>query len=296
MTQHRAVATVLFADIVGSTRLYDRLGDIEAQRTIAEAFATMSESVHRHGGVVIKTIGDEIMCRFDRVDDAALAARDIQETFHSVTARTTEPIAIRIGFHHGPVIFEDTDVFGDAVNIAARMADIAKREQIITTEDSIEAIEDAAAVTVRRFDRVRVKGKSAPLTVYEVVWMQENLTQIFSTDFPTVIGNPPKTLHIVHQTTNKEMTLDSPAFLLGRNRECDLVVQTPTASRIHARIEPRRGKFVLLDTSTNGTYARTNDERELYLRREELVIQGDTTISLGAPVDSANGYLIHLSL
>lgn len=298
MSRESAVATVMFADIVGSTRLYERLGDERARETVAQGLAVMTTIIRRHGGIVVKTIGDEIMGRFERAEQAARTAREIQETFRIADAppRPRVPLTMRIGFHHGPVILDEDDVFGDAVNVAARMASIARPEQIITTEETIETFRDGSDIAVRRFDRVRLKGKDEPLTLYEVLWCQENLTQIFSTDFPTVVGNPPKTLRISYADQGKELTLQSAPFLLGRNRECDLVVATPRASRIHARVEPRRGKFILLDTSTNGTYARTADGRELYLRREELVLLGETTIGLGAPIGSDPDGLVRFCL
>jgi class 3 adenylate cyclase len=296
MTKENAVATVMFADIVGSTDLYDKLGDEKARESISQSFSAMTKVIVRHGGIVIKTIGDEIMCRFTGAADAARAGREIQETFRSLAAPVAVPITIRIGFHHGPVILDSDDVFGDAVNIAARMAGVARPEQIITTEDTVGAFDNDTDISVRRFDRVRVKGKREAMTLYEVLWTQENLTQIFSTEFPTVVGNPPKVLHVTCGKQEKELNLQSTPLLLGRNHECDLVVSTQRASRIHARIEPRRGKFILLDTSTNGTYARTADGRELYLRREELVLLGETTISLGSPIERAGDDLIHLHL
>ena len=118
----------MFADIAGSTKLYDTLGDELARAKVAKAIETMSEITRQNSGDVIKTIGDEVMCKFPTAEDAGTAAWEMQEKFEEETESNTDgsPVSIRIGMHFGPAILEGGDVFGDAVNVAARMAAQAK--------------------------------------------------------------------------------------------------------------------------------------------------------------------------
>ena len=179
MTRQSIECAVMFADVCGSTRLYETRGDEKAQRIINECLEYMAQVVQARGGVVVKTIGDEIMARFPDADSAVKAAIEIQETTEGGRAYDGERVSLRTGLHFGPAILDGSgDVFGDAVNIAARMAGIAKATQIITTGDTVALLSDEARAMAREFDRAMVKGKSEALRIYEVVWEQEDVTRI----------------------------------------------------------------------------------------------------------------------
>ena len=89
------------------------------------------------------------------------------------------------------------------------------------------------------------------------------------------------------------MTAEGTALWLGRDAGCDVVVDEHHVSRTHARIGFERGKFLLEDQSTNGTYVLTHDHNVVYLRRERLPLWGDGTISLGRPLAERTALLIH---
>src|SRR5690606_30674497 len=90
-------------------------------------------------------------------------------------------------------------------------------------------------------------------------------------------ANEPMRVRCGH--TEKPVPADGSAFVLGRADNCSLVVPAPLASRQHARIEFRRGKYILVDQSTNGTWVRLQDGKDVYLRREELPLWGAGIIS-----------------
>lgn len=274
---------IMFADVEGSTRLYEKLGDIEAQKSIERCLEKMAAITREHGGVVIKTIGDEIMCRFNTEDDAVAAACAIQEAIEESDPSYKNTPAIRIGLHYGLTIQKDGDVFGDAVNVAARMAGIAKGKQIITTEDTIVNLTPQHMQKTRKFDKAMVKGKQEEITIYEVMWKTENVTMIHSSSALAAIAKA-SLLQLSYQGQQIEMTSSSPDVVLGRDERCTLRIMTNFASRIHARIEYRRGKFVLLDQSTNGTYVLTDSSENIYLRREELPLVGQGSICLGEAI------------
>ena len=132
--------TILFADVSGSTRLFETKGDVEARRLIALVLGALTQVCQQHGGRVIKTIGDEIMCTFRSALQGVLAACDMQRKMARDIEFVRDNLAVRIGLHHGEALLEDNDVFGDAVNVAARMTSLAKREQIVTTASSLREL------------------------------------------------------------------------------------------------------------------------------------------------------------
>ncbi|MGB0496618.1 MAG: adenylate/guanylate cyclase domain-containing protein [Kangiellaceae bacterium] len=279
-TQTSGFCTVMFADVAGSTKLYEQLGDEKANSVISQVISMMQDSTEAFNGTVIKTIGDEVMCRFDSTDDAAKAAIQIQEKLTLGLVQGTF-VAVRIGFHSGAVIFrDDGDLFGDTVNVAARMAGIAKGRQIILTQIAANELSEPYASKAREFDRIPVKGKSQELRVSELVWEDSGVTKMISIDSLNAQLNEELTL--LCGDVNKRMTLNSSSLQIGRSAECDLIVNADLASRSHAKISVKRGKFVLSDQSTNGTFVLTDDGQESYLRREDLVLNGSGTISLGS--------------
>ena len=287
MGQDEAV-TILFADVSGSTRLYDTLGDARARAIVARAFELMEGRAGEHRGRLVKTIGDAVMCTFPEPGDAAEAAIAMQGTIAS-DLRLADPdatgLAIRIGFHHGPVIHDAGDVFGDAVNIAARMEQTANRGCIVTTRETVDLLPDELRAKTRQIDNVTLMGKTNRHDVFEVVWQNTNLTQMAQ-------GSVERThraaaIHLRYRDRTIVFDSGSGAVSFGRGDAVDMPVDDELASRTHARIENRRGKFVLVDTSTNGTFLDVAGQ-SLELRRESFVLTGAGSIAFGRPVaDSA---------
>lgn len=296
MSQSKQQFTVMFADVAGSTHLYEKLGDSQANSLIGETIAIMSDITTQNNGVLIKTIGDEVMTRFEHANHGIQAACMIQEKFDQMPAKNGVSIAIRIGLHSGPALLQpDGDLFGDAVNVAARMAGIAKANQVITSEDTVNMLNNELQEKCREFDRTTVRGKSGEMLIYEVVWEPEDVTRMTSLHNFLPQIEKPSILKVRYQDIEKNMLKDSGSFLLGRGPQCDLVVNARNASRVHAKIEYRRGKFILLDESTNGTYVRTEDGREIFLRREDLPLNGQGVISLGERSEK-NSHLVYFKV
>lgn len=279
-TEQTGKSAVMFVDVEGSTKLYEKLGDAKAQATIEQCLDTISGVIREHSGEIIKTIGDEVMCRFGNEDKAVRAACHIQETLEGSSIEFMP--SVRIGLHYGAMIEKEGDVFGDAVNVAARMTSIAKGKQIITTEDTILNLSPEHVQMTRKFDKTRIKGKEGEVTIYEVLWQPNNATQMHT----SFIGNAEGASLLSLGYLGKDFSIkpNSPDFLIGRDDRCDLIVDSGFSSRIHARIEFRRGKFVLVDQSTNGTYITVGDQKNVYIRREELPLIGVGVIGLGEKI------------
>lgn len=288
---------ILFADVAGSTRLYERLGDRTAREAITGVLERMTGVAERYSGVLVKTIGDEILCRFPTAERAVSAAIAMQE---ELAADTTSQVRMqmRMGLQWGPVILDGGDVFGDAVNVAARMSAIARAGQIITTRETVSALPEHLMEKSRLFDTTHVKGKQDSLVIYQVVWEEEANATVFVAS--TGAGLPPAedtvpVLTLRYQDQERSLELGA-SLGIGRAETCDLVVGSPLASRLHARIESRRGKFVFIDQSTNGSYVRTEDGNVVYLRREELPLWGSGHISLGENFGEDQAHWLYFQL
>jgi len=294
MAKETASRAIVFADISGSTRLYETLGDAIARELVSQCLDLMTEQVNRHNGAVIKTIGDEIMATFATAEQAVEACMAMQEAVAEDLPQRNEHtppnFTIRIGMHFGTCILEGGDVFGDAVNVAARMAGIAKGGQIITTQDTAAALSPAVRSSTRHLDRIPIKGKAEDVDIFEVIWQADDVTRM-ATGLLAHGANKVANLRLRYHTEIMELDQDMNVFILGRGQKADMVVNDSMASREHARIECRRGKFILTDMSTNGTYVETQ-EGPSYLRREDIVLTGEGKIALGRDLGEATEYVV----
>ena len=287
---------IMFADISGSTRLYNQLGDEKAEKLISSRLDKMRELTAIHNGRVVKTIGDEVMCQFPTAIQATLAAKEMH--LEKTTNDAANNLDIRVGMHFGNTIEKNRDIFGDAVNIAARMAAIAKANQIITTENFILQLNDDLKSKTRLFDTARVKGIDDEIKIYQILWEADNVTTFATAQHIQQITQ--SNVSIVLKLNGEErFYTDSDinsAISIGRDAGCDLTVDAAYASRSHINLEFRRGKFVLIDHSTNGTYVKLNKQDEIFIRREELPLLGEGYISLGENYNADNTANIYFSV
>ncbi len=255
------------------------MGDAIAARRVANCLATLRERVEEAGGRVIQRVGDELMCLFETADAALDAARIMQEWVTRQEALGQSTIAVRVGCHFGPVIENAGDLFGDSVNVAARVAAMAKGGQVLTTEETVATLSGPLRDQVRVLGRFAIRGKREDLTIYELLWQD--------TDYHTFLGTQSgigrRSTRIILKHAGREIQLGSgerTSLIVGRDVTSDIVILDAKASRRHARIETRRERFVLIDQSVNGTYVRIGAE-EFPLLREELILYAQGQISFG---------------
>ena len=274
---------IMFADVAGSTQLFEVLGDDAARTTIAETLELLTNVTNGHGGTVIKTIGDEVMCTFPEADDSANAATEMQETLEDANDMREEgpKIKVRIGMHFGPALLEGGDVFGDAVNVAARMAAQAKGGQIITTKTTIDLLDPITQATSRFVDRAPIKGKKEDIEIYEIIWQESDVTTMATDVGSSAQQREEVSLEVSYQKTSVTLNQDKSGLMMGRSKACDLSINEQLASRQHVKIELRRDKFFVIDQSTNGTHIKIDGTDESFLRREEMHITANGQISLG---------------
>ncbi|HEY6241556.1 MAG TPA: adenylate/guanylate cyclase domain-containing protein, partial [Burkholderiales bacterium] len=276
---------ILFADVSGSTALYELLGDKPAAKTIEACLGELREIVANRGGQVVKNIGDEIMVVFGSSEAACEAAREMQQRVVALLPTAGVKLAIRIGFHFGQVLEEKDDFWGDGVNTAARLAELAKAGQILTSGATVSTLPLAQRINLRDLDAIQVKGKQDAVRVFEVMWGD--------TDEATQFAGLASSARVEAKLTLEigERTVDFPpgktSLTLGRDGTCDIVVKEKTASRVHARIERRGVQYILMDESTNGTYVAIEGDREVLLRRDRIMLRGRGKIGFGTTTGAA---------
>jgi hypothetical protein len=231
-------------------------------------------------GRTIKTIGDEAMAVFDTAEGAALAAGEMQRRIDVLPPVSGIKLAIRIGMHHGPVLEENGDVFGDTVNTAARLVALAKAGQILASVEVVAHLSPALRAATREIDMLAVRGKDEGVHAFEVIW-QESDDLTMRSERAAPVESRVLRLRLRHGSAEIVLGPERPAALLGRDIHCDVVIRDTRASRSHARIEHRRDKFVLVDQSTNGTYVTLQGEAEFVLKREEVILRGRGRIAFG---------------
>jgi len=289
----------MFADVAGSTAMYQNMGDDLARERISKSLDALISISKRHSGILVKTIGDEILVYFMDPDMAMVAARAIQETMEDDRTPETIGVSIRIGMQYGSAILENNDIFGDTVNVAARIASIARARQILCTKELAFLIQNEDLINRSRpFDRLRVKGREDPIDIYLFNWEQDSDVTNMAT--ASSFTNPArhyqaKTLTLTCGKKKIDIPNTTTSFVLGRGTDCELVIQGELISRYHSKLEHRRGKFIISDQSTNGTFIKNRDGLEIFLRREELALYGEGFISLGKKVDHSDIDLIHFS-
>lgn len=274
---------VLFADVAGSTALYEVLGDERAFALVEGCLALMSDCTAQAGGRVVKTIGDAVMAVFDSADAAATAGAAMQERVGRLSAVDGARPGLRIGFHFGPVVSRDGDVFGDTVNLASRLCDLASRGQVVTDQGTAARLCGPLAAQLRPLFAIAVKGKADEVEVVELSWQppDSDLTAIYVTPGRGTAGRARLCLSLGGRVV--EMGPEHRKLRFGRDPEADFPVREPLVSRVHATLERRRQLFVLVDHSANGTFVTFEGRPETRLHHEELTLLGSGWIAFGQP-------------
>jgi len=281
ITPERETA-VLFADVTGSAALYERAGDRAAADAIHACLKALDSATKASGGRVMKNIGDEIMAVFPDAERAANAAASMHHAVRALPPVAGQKLALRIGFHVGPVAQKGEELFGETVNLAAKLASQATRGQVLLSAETARKLPALLRSLTRELYDVQVKGKTAAVSLCELVWSKSADV----TDFP--LAKPPRRSrrsslrlklgrrHIVCRRPDDVVTI-------GRDASSTLVVDEATASRRHCTIERRQQNFIVRDHSANGTFVSFANGDELVLRREEVVLQGRGWLAFGQP-------------
>lgn len=302
-------ATIVFADLCGSTGLFETLGNERATKAVTRITDWMGESCRAHGGTLIKTLGDGALMRFDMASDAVSLCVELQRRHEERILKWPEPIRARlqVGLASGQVVDVQGDCFGDAVNVASRLAGMSGAGQIWADAPTMEALPAGHSVRSRSLGAVTVRGKADAQTVYLVEWAEQLNSSILTVQagFQTapslsqssVLGG----FDLSWLDLRAHFRAEDGAVLIGRDESVQFPVQDSRVSRQHARIEwqttPSGGHFVLTDLSSFGTWVRfAGSSQEIELRRNRCTLSGNGEIALGAPFSDFSVPTVQFSL
>lgn len=278
---------VLFADICGSTRLYENAGDRQAMTMTASCLEEMEGCIRRKNGTIIEVRGDGVLATFETAEAALLAARAIRE------GTLSRPLCVHAGIHLGKTLLAGNSIFGDTVNVAARMADLAKANEIMLSKDAYEALSTGTRFGIRPLGPVVVKGKAGLMPVFLCAHASPDETIIGQAFDPVAPGAPVLTL--TYAGCPFQLKSAAASLVIGRHTDCDLIVEDQVVSRRHATVESKQGKFFIQDHSSNGTFVSSEGFPMTFLRRDAMQLSGRGTLSLGIRPQRNTGHLIEFN-
>lgn len=289
----KSEVSILFADIVASTELFELLGESQARETINYCLHIMRRAVLDNNGTVIKTIGDEILATFSMADEAVDAAQQMHEKISDTLVIKGRSITLRIGAHHGKITREKNDISGAAVHLAARMGGQAKSGQIVISgymKDQLGSLWKSAS---RQIDVTKVQGLNEEVELHEVHWKSEGVTSMVPVaNFKDFEVEKSSSLKLIYNGEEIIIDENNPSANLGRAEDNDISVNHDLVSRVHTRVELYKGKFRLQDKSTNGTYVRPASGQPVFVRRDYLTLTGSGMFGLGQDVTANSPYAI----
>jgi len=287
----------MFADVSGGlTTVNQNTGHELLRQRISNTIDTLSDIILSHKGHRVKINSDEVLSYFADVDMALLAASRMQETMDDDEASDTMGISIRIGMQWGSVILETNDIFGDTVNVAARIASMAKSRQVLCTKEIALLVKSPElSSSLRPFDNIKVKGKREPVDIYNCLWGDDVASH--NKDLTNNITNlerqqQSQKFTLSYRGKHYKIPVSTRSYILGRGRDSDLLVDEDLVSVQHSKLECRNGKLIITDQSTNGTFIKIQGAEVVFIHREELTLFGVGTISLGKNVDQNDESII----
>lgn len=265
-------SAVMFIDICGSMRLYADYGDECAMTLTSRCVHDVQSAVTYSGGEMVETRGDGVLCIFSEVDAAFMTAQRV------LKSRQSRQLSVHGGIHWGPVISQHGSIFGDTVNVGARIANLAKDEEFILSEYAWKQLSTDHRALTRNLGKVRLKGKLKPLTIYLARFSHEDETKPSNMKLSK---SAPANLELSYMDRIVILNEPAPDLVIGRQINCDLTIQNQFASRKHATIFSKRGKFFLLDHSSNGSYIIEADQQMVFICRDMIQLKRFGCISLG---------------
>lgn len=296
--------TVVFADLTGSTALFETLGNEKAADAVTRLTQWISDIFEVNGGQVIKKLGDGVLGTFPNAADALGAMVDMQRGHHLRLKRWPPQIRmeIRVGVAHGEVVVVDGDCYGDAVNVAARLSDLSGAHQIWASESVVQQIPEGTSLRLRSLGPINIRGRSEPLSVYQVDWEEEESPELLTLQAALPPGGAREDsilgkIQLSWLDTNRSFSSADLPVHMGRSSDAQMSVNDPRVSRLHAKIDWRHGSFVLVDLSSFGTWVRfAGSDAEVHLRRDECLLHGKGEIGLGMPCNDVSAPTVRFNV
>ncbi|MFN4063159.1 MAG: adenylate/guanylate cyclase domain-containing protein [Parazoarcus communis] len=284
----QAGKTVVFADLTGSTGLFESAGNVVATHVVTRCTQALGAHFARAGGRIVKFLGDGVLATFDDTVAAVEACTRTRDILHDLNTEQFRhaPLAFKIGVAHGAIIEQDGDCYGDTVNVAARLSDRAEAGEILVSESVFNRLPELQRLSCSSLDRIMVKGKAEPLRVWRIDWARTAETTLtIPLDMLDGRGRlaAGQRLHLDLLDQHLQLLSSDGPLVIGRGDEVGFSINDPRVSRRHARIEWTAGQCVLTDFSSNGTWVSFKGAASpVMLKRDSCMLHGSGEIGLGA--------------
>lgn len=285
----KSLQTVVFADIVGSTSLFETLGNERAAAAVTALTQWIGESMETHGGHVVKKLGDGVLGLFGDAAAAVAAMGAVMRTHHLAMEARPDTLrqSIRVGLARGELVEVEGDCYGDAVNMASRLCERAGPGEIWATDVSVQAAGVVPGMHFIRLGRMDVRGKSDPLMMYQVQWREDQepdsqTMQAVLSSSMAMLDTGTALISLSWEGSVHSFSSDDMPVEIGRSTQVQLSLQDPRVSRLHARIDWRNGAFLLTDVSSFGTWVQfEGSDTQVQLRRDSCLLHGAGRVALG---------------
>jgi len=253
----------------------------------------MREIVAWHGGDFIYSKGDDVLSLFERPEAALTAVCQISSQL------AKWPLSARIGLHFGAVIRARGALFGDVVNVTARLSSTANPGEVLISQSFFEALSAGSRSALRLLDKMAFKGRQDLFDVYTLGSDDGLGTHIASRGtFVDRRSAPPRQINLVIRYGDQLRSCRNNEFVtIGRSPECNIVVQRPWVSRHHATLTISNGKARLIERSSSGTFVSMGpDHDEVFVRREDILLFGSGVISPGQRSSLGDAQILHYEI
>lgn len=314
--------TIVFMDLSGSSAAYEAFDNARVAALVTKTTRWISQACEAHGGRTIKLLGDGVLARFPSGIQAVSAAMFIQQG-HAVQLQNQPKslrMGLKIGMASGAVVEVDNDAYGDAVNLAARLADMAGAGAIWADESVLGQVRGGVAATPaqleegltlipessvrsRALGKINVPGLTQPRAVYQIFWSDDLPVDLLTRpgrleDLQARNSGVRARITLTWLDVSKTFTAGERVIRVGRAAESDFVVSDRRVSRQHVNIDWAQGAFVLTDVSSFGTWVRFADSvgSEVALRRTQCLLHSSGDIALGAPFSDFSAPVLAFSV
>jgi class 3 adenylate cyclase len=283
-------ATIVFVDLVGSTAIYQTLGNAKGAELVSGVTEWIGAACTAAGGQVIRYLGDGVLMAFRLGAAAVECAIEIQrlQGVHNTNLPDSLHSQLKVGMARGHVIQAQTGWIGEAINVATSLCERCVPDQILAAGLAVDQISLRNFARFRNLGSMFMPGKSQPVDVFQIEWrsdassaFQTVRAELQSTDFDD--SRPMVGIRLVG--LGKEATFDRSdlPIILGRHENAHFSVFDPRVSRLHAKIYEHDDLLVLEDTSRFGTSVRfSSGSTVLTLRNQECVLHDTCVIALGS--------------
>ncbi len=286
--------TIVRGEIIGGLRLASRLGEMEAAHAVERCLKRVERVVDGFRGRLLRSGSGQIGTAFPSPEEACLAAIEMQKRVADLPPASGVKLNIRLGVH-GAETEEQAGI------IASQLLELALPDHILCSREVLMGVAHNIGVRVRDMDHVELSGGEA-FQVMELLWADMDGDDMPSTLTSTsllaledleraeamavgempVAHEPPRQKLCVRYRGKAYLLDDKTPFItLGREHHNDLVIDDSKASRQHARIERKDGRYFLVDLSTNGTFVTFAGEPEVFLRQESMPLRGAGSMCFG---------------